>query len=289
MNRADFDFVRSLVKQRSAIVLDDGKEYLADARLAPVAHQQGFASVDELVRQLRTRLSNDLSRRVVEAMATNETSFFRDGNPFEALRKHILPALIERRSAERTLRIWCAACSTGQEPYSVAMLLREHFPQLQGWRISLLASDLGIGVLDHARTGRYSQLEVNRGLPPTMLEKYFQRCATVGRAGTAEYQIDDSLRTTVDFRPINLIEPWPAMAPFDIVMLRNVLIYFDAETRKTVLRRILSLMRPDAYLLLGGSENSMHLADRMEPVQLGPFTCCRLRIPRPETRDPRSK
>jgi chemotaxis protein methyltransferase CheR len=270
MNKADFDLVRTLVRQRSAIVLEDGKEYLADARLTPLARKHGLGSVQDLVGRLRTQPNGDLHQKVVEAMTTNETSFFRDVNPFEALRKEILPALIARRASERTLNIWCGASSTGQEPYSLVMLIREHFPQLQSWKISFMASDLSTDVLERARHGSYSQLEVNRGLPAAMLVKYFTR-------NGAEYRVRDDLRGMVDFRMINLVEHWPPMPPLDLVMLRNVLIYFSVETKKTILGRIRRLLRPDGYLLLGGAETTINLDDHLEQVRMDKFTCCRLR------------
>ena len=270
ISKEDFELVRALVKQRSAIVLEDGKEYLVDARLTPLARQQGLGSVADVVRRLRSQPNGDLQQRVVEAMTTNETSFFRDLHPFEALRKQILPDLLARRTAERTLNIWCGASSTGQEPYSLVMLLREHFPQLLNWKISFIASDLSTDVLNRAREGHYSQLEVNRGLPATMLVKYFTRQG-------AEYRIRDDLRAMVDFRMINLIDHWPPMPSLDLIMLRNVLIYFDVETKKAILNRMRRLMRPDAYLLLGGAETTINLDDHLEAVRMDKFTCCRLR------------
>jgi chemotaxis protein methyltransferase CheR len=270
MNKADFELVRTLVKQRSAIVLEDGKEYLADARLTPLARRQGLASVEDLVQRLRAQPRGDLQQRVVEAMTTNETSFFRDVNPFEALRKQILPDLLSRRAAERALNIWCGASSTGQEPYSLLILIREYFPQLTSWKINFVASDLSTDVLERARQGKYSQLEVNRGLPAALLVKYFTRHG-------AEYRVRDDLRAMVDFRMINLVERWPNMPPLDLVMLRNVLIYFDVETKKAILNRIRRLLRPDAYLLLGGAETTINLDDHLEQVRMDKFTCCRLR------------
>jgi chemotaxis protein methyltransferase CheR len=270
ITKEDFELVRTLVKQRSAIVLEDGKEYLVDARLTPVARQQGLASVADVVRQLRAQPHGDLQQRVVEAMTTNETSFFRDLHPFEALRKQILPDLLARRASEKTLNIWCGASSTGQEPYSMVMLMREHFPQLLNWKVTFIASDLSTEVLNRARNGNYSQLEVNRGLPAAMLVKYFTRQG-------AEYRLRDDLRAMVDFRMINLVDHWPPMPSLDLVMLRNVMIYFDVETKKAILNRIRRLMRPDAYLLLGGAETTINLDDHLEQVRMEKFTCCRLR------------
>jgi chemotaxis protein methyltransferase CheR len=253
----DFDYVRRLVYDRAAIVLDNGKEYLVESRLAPVARQQGFASLEHLVRELRRGPFNGLHRKVIEAMTTNETSFFRDFHPFEALRKDVLPDLLRVRRPDRQLNIWCAACSTGQEPYSIAMLLREHFPELGSWKVRIVASDLSEEVLARARAGSYSQLEVNRGLPAAMLVKYFIRHGS-------EWQLRDEIRNMVEIRPINLVEPWPVLPPLDLVFVRNVLIYFDVEAKKGVLRGVRRVLRPDGYMLLGNAESTLSLDPSFE-------------------------
>ncbi len=175
MTEQDFDYIRRVLQERSAIVLDPGKQYLVETRLAPLVRQLNLKSIDELVERLRSRPANGLVVQVVEAMVTTETSFFRDAHPFETLRKTVLPELIRRRQGERCLNVWCAACASGQEPYSVALLLREHFPELAGWKVLLLASDLSREVLARARAGRYNQIEVNRGLPAQLLVKYFRQ------------------------------------------------------------------------------------------------------------------
>ena len=269
ISTSDFEVVRQLVRQRSAIQLEDGKEYLAVARLTPLLREEGLGALDQLVARLRQPYS-PLHQRVVEAMTTNETSFFRDNNPFEALRKNILPNLISQRSHEKRLKIWCGACSTGQEPYTIAMLLREHFPLLANWDVYIMASDINTQVLEAARQGRYSQLEVNRGLPAAMLVKYFARDG-------AKWQIREELRKTIDFRQLNLVQFWPAMPSFDLILLRNVLIYFDVETKRTILQQVRRVMRADAYLILGGAETALNVDDSLETLQLEKSTCCRLR------------
>ena len=266
MTDRDFDVIRRLLLERSAIVLEAGKQYLVETRLAPLVRQLNLESIGELIAQLRSQpAGNGLCRQVVEAMVTTETSFFRDHHPFEALRKVVIPDLIGRRRAERRLHIWCAACSSGQEPYSLALLFREHFPELEGWKISLLASDLSQEVLARAREGRFNQIEVNRGLPAALLVKYFEQHGT-------DWQLKPALRGMVDFQEINLARPWPALPRMDLVLIRNVMIYFDVETKKAILDRLTRLLRPDGYLLLGGAETTFNLDDsyrRVETLKTG--------------------
>jgi chemotaxis protein methyltransferase CheR len=265
MTEQDFHVVRDLLLERSAVVLEAGKEYLVEARLAPIVRERNLNSIGELIAQLRSEPGNGLHRQIVEAMVTTESSFFRDDHPFEALRNVVVPDLINRRRGERRLHIWCAASSTGQEPFSVAILLREHFPELAGWQISLLASDLSRQVLEQARAGRFRQIEVNRGLPAALLAKYFEQHGT-------DWQLKPAIRGMVDFQEINLAQAWPALPRMDLVLVRNVMIYFDVETKKTILGRLARLLRPDGYLLLGGAETTLNLDDsyrRVEPLKGG--------------------
>jgi chemotaxis protein methyltransferase CheR len=259
MTPQTFEYVRKLVLARSAIVVDAGKEYLVESRLQPLAKVHGFATLDDFVSAMAASSFGTMHRQTVEAMTTNETSFFRDIHPFEALRLHILPDLIAQKAAQRTLNIWCAAASTGQEPYSIAMLLREHFPQLATWKVNFLATDLSNGVLAKARSGRYGQLEVNRGLPAPLLVKYFTKDGT-------EWVIKDEVRNMIEFRELNLIEPWPAMLTLDLVMIRNVLIYFDVPTKRAILGKVRQHMLPHAYLMLGGAESTMGIDEQYERV-----------------------
>jgi chemotaxis protein methyltransferase CheR len=231
-----------------------------DARLTPVAHQADLASVSELVGRLRAGPENVLATRVVEAMVTTETSFFRDIHPFETLRTTVLPDLIRRRRDERRLAVWCGACSTGQEPYTVALLLREHFPELANWRVELLATDLSRDVLARARSGRFSQLEVNRGLPAALLVKHF-------RQHGATWELNEDVRRMVEFRELNLTRAWPSLPRADLVFLRNVMIYFDAATKKAILERMVRVLRPDGYLLLGAAETTFNLSDLFRRVE----------------------
>lgn len=256
-----FEFVSQLVVTRAAIVLDAGKEYLVESRLGPVAKAHGFGSIDDLATAMASAPHGAMHRDTVEAMTTNETSFFRDIHPFEALKKAILPDIIARNAASRQLTIWCGAASSGQESYSVAMLVREHFPELRNWKLTFIATDLSNAILAKARSGRYTQLEVNRGLPAPLLVKYFTKDGM-------EWVIKDELRQMIDFRELNLIERWPMMSQVDIVMMRNVLIYFDVSTKKTILRNVRAVMSPQGYLMLGGAETTMGLDDQLERVQV---------------------
>lgn len=256
----DFTWLSDFVRKRSAIVLDAGKEYLAETRLSQVVQKEGIDSITSLVRSLRKGDSRKLEGAVIEAMTTNETSFFRDLKPFEILRTEVLPALIEARRSTKRLSMWCAAASTGQEPYSVMMLLDQHFPELRDWKVDYLATDLSGDVLAKAEAGIYSQFEVNRGLPAPLLVKYF-----AGQGG--RWQVKPELRARIRFRPMNLIEPWPPMEPLDIVFIRNVLIYFDQPTKSAILGRIRKLLRPDGVLFLGGAESTMGLDDQYVPVR----------------------
>lgn len=265
----DMEYVQKLVRKHSAIVLENDKEYLVEARLQNVARSAGLLSVTALITQLRATTVNGMHHDVVEAMTTNESSFFRDVHPFEALKKVVLPDLLQKRATESLLRIWCAACSTGQEPYTLAMLLREHFPLLNRWRVEILASDLSTKVLDRARQGIFSQLEVNRGLPAAFLVKYFQKQGV-------DWQIKDDIRKMVQFRQLNLIEPWPLLPPMEIVFVRNVLIYFDVETKKRILAKVRGLLRPDGYLFLGGAETTLNLDEAFERIAFERSGCYRL-------------
>jgi chemotaxis protein methyltransferase CheR len=265
MTDQDFDVVRRLLQEQSAIVLEPGKKYLVETRLEPLVQQLKLKSIEELINQVRYSPDNGLQRKIVEAMVTSESSFFRDHHPFDALRKVAIPDLINRRRDERRLHIWCAASATGQEPYSIALLFREHFPQLAGWQVTLLASDISRGVLARAREGRYNQIEVNRGLPAALLVKYFDQHGT-------DWQLHPTIRGMVDFQEINLAQPWPPLPRMDLVLIRNVMIYFDVDTKKAILGRLARLLRPDGYLLLGGAETTFNLDDsyrRVEPVKSG--------------------
>jgi chemotaxis protein methyltransferase CheR len=261
----DSDYIRHLVHSRAAIVLDGTKEYLIESRLAPLARENADGTVAGLVEVLRRQPLGSLSSRVIDAMTTNETSFFRDQHPFQALRTVVLPRLIRARTSRRELTIWCGGASSGQEPYSLAMLLAEHFPELAGWRVSILATDISQAMLDKAERGLYSQMEVNRGLPAALLSRYFRR------DGHTHFHIDSRLRERITFRIHNLIGPFSGLPIIDVAFLRNVLIYFDLATKRSVLDKVAGQLRPDGAVFLGSSETTLNVTDIYQRVTSG--TC----------------
>jgi chemotaxis protein methyltransferase CheR len=267
---ADFDWIAQLVWQRSAIVLEKGKEYLVESRLAPLARKTGAETVSEFVTRLIAKPDSSLISEVIDAMTTNETSWFRDHYPFQALQSHVLPELTRNRGRQRTLRVWSAGCSSGQEPYSIAMVVQDHFALHPGWAVDIIGSDLSDVMLEKARNARYGQLEVNRGLPVAMLVRHFERLGT-------EWQLRPEIRRMVDFRSVNLAQRIPEMGTFDIIFLRNVLIYFDADTKRGIFEQVKRVLRPDGYLFLGGAETTLNVDPDFEPVMYDRATCYRLR------------
>jgi chemotaxis protein methyltransferase CheR len=260
----DMTFVQQLVLDRAAIALDDKQRYLVESRLLPVAREAGAADIPALVETLRRSAYGDLHQRVVEAMTTNETSFFRDSHPFEALKRKIIPDLIQQRQAERRLHIWSAASSSGQEAYSILMLLRDEFPALTlGWTIRVYGSDYSQNMLRRAKEGRYNSLEVGRGLPAAALIKHFDR---VG----AEWQVKPALRHSVEWFHTNLAGTWPVLPAIDLLLIRNVLIYFKSETRAAILEKARRTMQPRGYLMLGTTETPHGLTDKLIPETFGP-------------------
>jgi len=266
----DFQFITHLVRQRAAIVLEADKGYLLEARLTPLARAEGFASLEALIAQMRAQPFDGLHRKAVEAMTTNETSFFRDMHPFDALKKVVIPEVMTRRAASRQLNIWCAACSSGQEPYTVAMTLMDAFPDLATWNVKILATDLSSEMVKRSKAGRYGQIEVNRGLPAALLIKYFEKKGT-------EWSVKPAVQKWCDFRELNLIETWGPMPVLDVVFLRNVLIYFDVETKRTILNNVRRVLQPWGYLFLGGAETTINLGDTFERVQFDKAGCYRLK------------
>lgn len=262
----NFRFIQQLARDSAALVLDAGKEYLVESRLTPLATQGGFSTLDDFIHQLRTSPNTTLfHEQVIDALTTNETSFFRDFHPFETIRHHLIPALIAKRAATRKLTIWSAASSSGQEAYSLAMLLWEHFLELRAWQIKIIGTDLSPTMVKQAREGSYSQLEVNRGLPAPMLLKYFTKV-------DSRWVIKDELKKLVEFREMNLSKPWAILPPFDIVMMRNVMIYFDIATKKTILSKIRNCLQPDGYLFLGSAETTLNLDLNWDASTLGNAT-----------------
>lgn len=266
----DFDLLRKLLLDKAGIVLEPSQEYLAEARLPPVARQHGMQAITEIIAALRTGRSRELEIDVVDAFTTNETSFFRDSHPFDDFVKVVMPELLAARGPASTIRIWCGACSSGQEPYTLAMLLSEHFPELvASRRIRILATDLSRTMVARTNEGRYSQFEVNRGLPAPMLVKYFDQA---GR----DWQAKPALRDMIEAKECNLLEAWPMVPKSDIVFLRNVLIYFSAETKTTILERIRTeVLQNDGYLFLGSSETTLNLATHLKAMRFDRGQCYR--------------
>jgi chemotaxis protein methyltransferase CheR len=255
----DYDFLRKCLKERSGLVLSADKQYLVESRLLPVARRAGFGHLGELVAALRSAPEKALMTAVVEAMTTNESLFFRDKTPFEHFRLTIMPALLASRRMTRSIRIWCAAASTGQEPYSLAMCLKEMEREISGWRIELVATDLANEVLEKARTGLYTQFEVQRGLPIQLLIKHFTQSGEL-------WQVAPDIRAMVKYRQLNLLNDFSQLGTFDLIFCRNVLIYFDQDTKIDVLNRLAQRTASDGYLVLGAAETVVGLTDRFKMV-----------------------
>jgi len=253
----DYEFLRRRLKERSGLVLSADKQYLVESRLLPVVRRSGLGSLGELVAALRAAPECALATAVVEAMTTNESFFFRDKTPFEHFRQAIMPALMAARRASRSIRIWCAAASTGQEPYSLAMCLKEMARDVAGWHIEIIATDLSGEVLEKARAGLYTQFEVQRGLPIQLLIKHFSQSGEL-------WQIAPDIRGMVKYRQLNLLHDFSQLGPFDLIFCRNVLIYFDQDTKTSVLNRMASLTAADGYLVLGAAETVVGLTDRFK-------------------------
>lgn len=250
VGQVDFDYIANVVREDAAIVLPDGKEYLVDRRLAPIVRAAGMESVAELVRHLRAHRRSPLRGQVVDAMTVNETLFFRDGHPFETLAGDLLPEIIVARESERRLRVWSAATSSGQEAFSLAVLLREHFPRLSTWDVDIWGTDLSTTMIAAARRAVYRESELRRGLSDALRDLYFEREAE-GWRPIAE------IRRLVRFDVMNLADRWPQIEMMDVVLLRNVLIYFDQPSRQAILHRVARQLRPDGILLLGGVETAL--------------------------------
>ncbi|MBX7148500.1 protein-glutamate O-methyltransferase CheR [bacterium] len=266
MNSDSFEYIKKFVGETAAIMVEPGKEYFVENRLMPVVRAEGMQTIEQLVNLMQNRPFGTIHHKVVDAMTTNETLFFRDIYPFESLKKIIIPELIQKRANEKALNIWCGASSSGQEPYSLALLLRETFPQLKDWRITFIASDISDSMLERCKAGVYTQLEVNRGLPAIYLAKYFEKSGP-------DWKLKDDIKKMVDFKKINLVGNWPLMPKMDIVLVRNVLIYFDVDVKKAILKKVRELMKPDGYFFLGGGETTLMLDDNFDRLNLDRVSC----------------
>ncbi|MFL5062131.1 MAG: CheR family methyltransferase [Xanthobacteraceae bacterium] len=259
MTPLDYDYLRKLLKDRSGLTLSADKQYLVESRLLPVARKAGVEGLGGLVQKLKSSGAEPLIVEVVEAMTTNESFFFRDKIPFDHFRNAIMPALLASRAGQRQIRIWCAAASTGQEPYSLAICLKEMASELAGWRIEILGTDLSMEVLEKAKAGIYSQFEVQRGLPIQMLVKHFTQVGEM-------WQIAPELRAIVQYKPLNLLHNFSQLGAFDVVFCRNVLIYFDQPTKTKILEKISRVMPHDGVLYLGGAETVLGVTDKFAPM-----------------------
>ncbi|MEN3346594.1 MAG: chemotaxis protein methyltransferase CheR [Bradyrhizobium sp.] len=256
MTPPDYEYLRKLLKDHSGLDLSADKQYLIESRLMPLARKCGLSSIPDLVMKIR---GGAYIPQVVEAMTTNETFFFRDKVPFDHFRDTIMPDVLKARAARRSVRIWCAAGSTGQEPYSLAMSLKEMGAALAGWRVDIVATDLSQEVLEKSKAGIYSQFEVQRGLPIQMLVKYFKQSGEL-------WQINPELRSMVQHRQLNLLHDFGQLGTFDVIFCRNVLIYFDQDTKINVLNRLARSMEADGFLVLGAAETVVGLTDSFRPV-----------------------
>ena len=257
MTPLDYEYLRKLLRERSGLDLSPDKQYLVESRLIPLARKAGLVGIGELVQKVKSG-SDALTVDVVEAMTTNETFFFRDKIPFDHLRQTVIPELLQARAGRRSLRIWCAASSTGQEPYSIAMLLKEFSAQLSGWRVEIVATDLSLGVLEKARAGIFSQFEVQRGLPIQLLVKHFRQIGEL-------WQINADIRAMVQHRQLNLMQDFSHLGSFDVIFCRNVLIYFDQDTKIGVFNRLAKSLEPDGVLALGAAESVVGTTDAFKP------------------------
>jgi chemotaxis protein methyltransferase CheR len=252
----DYEFLRKLLKERSGLDLSSDKQYLVESRLIPLARRVGLPGIAELVQKIKSG-TEALTSEVVEAMTTNETFFFRDKIPFDHLRQAILPALVQARASRRALRIWCAASSTGQEPYSIAMCVKE-FAGLTGWRVEIVATDLSQAVLEKSKAGIFSQFEVQRGLPIQMLVKYFTQTGEL-------WQLNADMRAMVQHRQLNLLQDFSHLGTFDVIFCRNVLIYFDQDTKAGIFDRLAKMLEADGVLALGAAESVVGISDAFKP------------------------
>lgn len=258
MNDQDFKFFEELLKRESGLIVTKEKMYLLESRLLPVAQKAGLSGLDALAQKMRTGRDAELQRQVIEAMTTNETSFFRDNTPFQRLKEDILPYYLKARSTQKSLRIWSAACSSGQEPYSLAMMLKET-PALAGWRIEIVATDLSMDILAQAKAGSYSQFEIQRGLPIQYLVKYFAQQGD-------KWNVKDDLKSIIAFKTANLLGDFSHLGQFDLVFCRNVLIYFDVATKAKVLSAMKGVTKQDGALFLGGAETVIGISEAFKPI-----------------------
>jgi chemotaxis protein methyltransferase CheR len=259
MRPDQFEFMRGFLKERSGLTLGDDKSYLLESRLTPVARKQGFKDLEELIDKVKSGNDAVLASSVTEAMTTNESFFFRDQKPFDLFRDTVIPHILETRAEGKSFRVWSAAASSGQEPYSIGMILREQAMKFSGWSYDIVGTDLSSEIINKAKNGLYSQFEVQRGMPIQLLVKYFDKAGD-------QWQIKTDLQSMVQFKVYNLLHDLSSLGKFDVVFCRNVLIYFDQPTKKMVLENMAALMPNDGFLFLGGAETVLGITDRFAPV-----------------------
>ena len=268
LSTLDVNFLREVVAEKSGNVISQRQVYMLEKQLLPLAETEGMEGVEQLVVELRKTNNQNLKTKIAEAVTVNETSFFRDIHPFETLYKVVIPNLIKKNQNQKQLRIWCGASSSGQEPYTIAMVIREHFPELVNWNVKLLATDLSEEMLDKTSKGEYTQIEVNRGLPVKKLVKFFDRKGT-------NWVAKPTLRDMIECRRLNLTQAWPYMGKFDLMFIRNVLIYFDPDVKKDILQRATKLLNPDSYLFIGTSEMVIGMGLPLEREKINETVCYR--------------
>ncbi len=270
LTNTDFEFVRQIVRDHTGVLLDGWKTNLVETRLSAIARSEGLGGINDLIGVLRARTSGGLPTQVVEALLTTETSFFRDVRPFEALRQFIVPDLIAQRQAQRRLAIWSAGCASGQEIYSVAMLIREHFPSLLDWSLRLIGTDVSSAMVARAKKAKYTELEINRGLPAAALVKYFEQ-------DRLDWNLKLEVKAMVELLQMNLAASWQGLPRMDVILLRNVLVYFDLDRKREILGKVRTQLNPDGFLLLGGAESTVNLDDGFQPTYFGSTVVYRLR------------
>jgi len=266
VNPEQFRFFAEMVKSSSGIALSSGKEYLLESRLSELAKVLGLRDLDELYRQARFQITPKLKEQIIEAMTTNETYFFRDQHPFDALKTHIIPEILEKNKKMKSQKFWSAACSTGQEPYSIGMIIQEYFPILANWQVEITATDISQQAIQKGAAGRFTQVEVNRGLPITLLIKHF-------RQQGAFWIVNEKLKGLIHFRQLNLLGPFTGIGTFDVIFCRYVLIYFEQETKRQILEKLIKALNPGGYLFLGATETPVGLPAAMKRVPVGRTAC----------------
>jgi chemotaxis protein methyltransferase CheR len=265
-NEALYSFMRCFIKETTAIVLGQEKDYLIETRLAPVAKEMGFSSVTSLIQEFKIKPNLQLKNRIIDEITTHETFFFRDIHPFTLLKEHVFPNIIQRKQQLKNITIWCAAASSGQEPYTIAMILNDFATQLADWKVNFVATDISEKMLDKAKRGVYSQIEVNRGLPLVYLLKNFKK-------NGADWHLKEEIKSMVQFEKTNLMDPW-SFNNVDLIFMRNVLIYFDVETKQDILERVHSSLNPNGFLFLGGSETLLGVSCKFKRVQISTYSGC---------------